>query len=169
MPPLLIALRIGLFPALPEVSFEERAHLLLESQQALVQEIQALIDLSSEIFVRTFRVASHYPVREASAREPGGGSGEPRSGSGEPLSAAGAARQAARIALDGANIEVATSPSRTALFPAPRYALSHALSHAAFRAPLGAPAPTPSAHVTSSGVTCAACMIVLALPSGVQT
>ena len=51
----MIALRIGLFPALPEVSFEERAHLLLEPQQALVQEIQALADLCSEILFRALR------------------------------------------------------------------------------------------------------------------
>ena len=149
--PLLVAVRIRLVPALLKVSsFEERAHLLLESHQALVHKIQALVDLSSEIFVRTFRVASHYPVREASAREPGGGSGEPRSGPGKPRGAAGAARQAVRIALDSTHIEGRTpSASRTALFSASPYALSHASPHAALRAPLGAPAP--SAHVSLLG------------------
>jgi hypothetical protein len=148
--PLLGAVRFRLAPALLKVSsFEERAHLLLESQQALVHKIQALIDLSSEIFFRTLRVAPHYLVREASPREPGGGSGESRSGPGEPRRAAGAARQAVRVALDSAHIEGSTpSPSRTALFSAPPYALSHAASHTAFRTRLGAPAPTPSAHVS---------------------
>ena len=56
----MIASRLRLAPALRKVfSFEERAYLLLESQQAFVEKIEAIVDLSSEVFFRTFRAAPH--------------------------------------------------------------------------------------------------------------
>jgi hypothetical protein len=132
-------MRIRLDPALLEVSrvfssFKERAHLVLESLQALIHKIQALSDLCTEILLRTLRVASQYPVRKASRRES-------RSRAREPRGTPDVVRQTVRIALDSAHVEGASFTSGASL-----YTLSHASSHTALRTFLRSSAPDSSAH-----------------------